>query len=533
MLDEDHYGLEKVKERVLEYLAVTALSERPKGPIMCLVGPPGVGKTSLARSVAKATGRQFARISLGGVRDEAEIRGHRRTYIGAMPGKIINALKKAGTSNPIILLDEIDKMSSDFRGDPASAMLEVLDPEQNHTFNDHYLDMDYDLSQVLFLATANTVHSIPRPLLDRMELISLSGYTELEKKAIARQYLIPKCVKFNGLEKVDMEWDDSSLEALIRFYTREAGVRNLEREISSVSRKIARELLKRKIETDPDMGERLEKAREMRKHSGEKPATPDQEAVEVVAGNAPIISLEGMKANKVDGALIEKYIGPHRYSIGEAASRNEVGVCQGLAYTEVGGELLIVEVAVLPGKGNLKVTGKLGEVMQESAQAAFTYIRSRAEFLGLETDFYSKIDIHVHFPEGAIPKDGPSAGITMATALASALTKRPVCRDIAMTGEITLRGRVLPIGGLKEKLLAAHRAGVKRVLVPRENIKDLYDAPKKVLAEIEIIPVDHVDSVLMYALAWPVDDDLHAKLRDAHQAVIAQSAGAPQEAVRH
>ncbi len=533
VLEEDHFGLEKVKERILEYLAVTALSSRPKGPILCLVGPPGVGKTSLARSVARATGRNFARISLGGVRDEAEIRGHRRTYIGAMPGKIISAIKKSGSSNPIILLDEIDKMSSDFRGDPASAMLEVLDPEQNHTFNDHYLDLDYDLSQVLFLATSNTVHTIPKPLLDRMELISLSGYTELEKKAIARQYLLVKALKFNGLDKVNFEWEDSALDTLVRHYTREAGVRNLEREISSVSRKIARDLLKQKIENEPQIFESLRLQREERRKNGDKPLDDEHEAAEVVSGALPLVSLDGMTFAPVDGKMIEKYLGPHRYSIGEMASRNEIGVCQGLAYTEVGGELLIVEVAVLHGKGALKITGKLGEVMQESCQAAFTYIRSRAEFLGLEEDFYSKIDIHVHFPEGAIPKDGPSAGITMATALASALTKRPIARDIAMTGEITLRGRVLPIGGLKEKLLAAHRAGVKRVLIPKENEKDLHDAPAKVLAEMKIIPVDHMDTVLMHAIAWPEKDELHAKIQEAHLASVAQTSGDAKEAVRH
>jgi ATP-dependent Lon protease len=508
VLEADHFGLEKVKERILEYLAVTSLSDKLKGPILCLVGPPGVGKTSLARSIARATGREFARIALGGVRDEGEIRGHRRTYIGAMPGKIVGALKKAGTSNPVILLDEIDKMSSDFRGDPASAMLEVLDPEQNSTFNDHYLDMDYDLSQTLFLATANNLHSIPKPLLDRMEIITLGGYTEQEKVNIAQRHLVPKASKFNGLEATGIKFEDSSLEELIRYYTREAGVRSLEREISSVCRKIARQLLKQKT-------------------SGEK----DSKAI----SSTEIIKLDGIKAPPVTDATIRENLGPRRFSINETAARDEVGVCQGLAYTEVGGDLLITEVSVVTGKGNLKITGKLGEVMQESAQAAFSYVRSRASFLGLDEDFYSKIDIHVHFPEGAIPKDGPSAGITMATALVSALTKRPVSREIAMTGEITLRGRVLPIGGLKEKLLAAHRGGVKKVIIPKENEKDLHEIPKNVLEQLTVVGVDHVDTVLFHALAWEGTDELQAKLKNAAElaAVSNSQRTTPSETLRH
>ena len=506
VLNEDHYGLEKVKERILEYLAITSLSEKIKGPILCLVGPPGVGKTSLARSIARSTGRNFTRIALGGVRDEAEIRGHRRTYIGAMPGKIVGAIKKAGSSNPVMLLDEIDKMSSDFRGDPASAMLEVLDPEQNSTFNDHYLDIDYDLSKVLFVATANSLHGIPRPLLDRMEIITLGGYTELEKIAIARQHLIPKCIKANGLTGVEFSFEDSGVEELIRYYTREAGVRSLEREISSVCRKVARELV---VQKSVQLGT-----------SVAIPLVPEGSTEDVSnLVSEPLqdfISLAGMTAASITGGSIEKFLGPRKYSFGSKGKLDEIGVCQGLAYTEVGGDLLLVEVSVVPGKGNLKITGKLGDVMQESCQAAFSYVRSRAEFLGLENDFYSKIDIHVHFPEGAIPKDGPSAGITMATALVSALTKKPVSRHIAMTGEITLRGRVLPIGGLKEKLLSAHRGGVEKVLIPMENEKDLFDVPKKVRDEIQIVPVDHMDSVLLHAIAWEKDDNLQNRLQSAH-----------------
>lgn len=501
VLNEDHFGLEKVKERILEYLAVTSLSDKIKGPILCLVGPPGVGKTSLAKSVARSTGRTFARIALGGVRDEAEIRGHRRTYIGAMPGKILNAIKKSGSGNPVILLDEIDKMSSDFRGDPSSAMLEVLDPEQNHAFNDHYLDLDYDLSQILFIATANSLNGVPKPLLDRMEIIHLSGYTEQEKINIAQQHLIQKAVKANGLDKTELNFENNALEELVRFYTREAGVRSLEREISSVCRKIARELLK----NNKKAANKLPK---------EKDAVEPQPQTKLQ-------NLEGFKAPLIDSALVQKYLGPRKHSIGEKEARNEIGIGQGLAYTEVGGDLLVTEVAIMSGKGNLKITGKLGDVMQESAQAALTYVRSRGSFLGLEDEFYSKIDIHVHFPEGAIPKDGPSAGITMATALVSALTKKPFNREVAMTGEITLRGRVLPIGGLKEKLLAAHRGGIKKVIIPKENERDLLDIPKNVLEQIEIIPVDHMDTVLLHAIAWENNDALETKLKNSQAITLA------------
>jgi len=456
-LDADHYGLDKVKLRILEYLAVNALVPGMKGPILCLVGPPGVGKTSLARSIAQATGRDFVKISLGGVRDEAEIRGHRRTYVGAMPGKIIQSLKKCGSSNPVFLLDEIDKMTSDFRGDPASALLEVLDPEQNGTFNDHFLDLDYDLSKVMFITTANSSHVIPRPLLDRMELVRLEGYTEHEKLAIAREYLVPKQAANNGLSGKGVKLTDDTLLEIIRRYTREAGVRNLEREIGSVCRKIAFALV------------------------------------------------EGGKLRRtVQPKLVAGYLGPPRFKHGAAGLEDAVGLVTGLAWTEVGGELLNIEVVSLPGKGKLTVTGKLGEVMQESAQAAMTYVRSRGELLGFSKDFYQHLDIHIHVPEGAIPKDGPSAGITMACALTSALTRRPVRRDIAMTGEITLRGAVLPIGGLKEKLLAAGRGGICTVLIPKENEKDLAEVPKEITAGLTVHAVSHMDEVLSYALLGAV-----------------------------
>jgi ATP-dependent Lon protease len=464
VLEEDHYGLEKVKQRILEYLAVQSLVGRMKGPILCLVGPPGVGKTSLGKSIARATGRKFVRVSLGGVRDEAEIRGHRRTYIGALPGKIIQSMKKAGSGNPVFLLDEVDKMSTDFRGDPSSALLEVLDPEQNGTFNDHYLDVDYDLSKVMFITTANALERIPRPLQDRMEIIRIAGYTELEKLNIAKRYLVTKQREANGLTEHNLEFTDSALLGIIRHYTKEAGVRNLEREIASVCRKAAVEVVKK----DRDAKMRV--------------------------------------TNKSLAALL----GPPRYRYGKAEEEQTVGAATGLAWTDLGGELLATEVTVMPGKGKLIITGKLGDVMQESAQAAMSYVRSRAEALGLERDFYQKVDIHIHVPEGAIPKDGPSAGITMATALASALTRTPVRRDIAMTGEITLRGRILPIGGLKEKVLAAHRGGIKRVLLPGENAKDIKEIPPVILKSIRLELVDHMDDVLRKAL---VLDDPESFLR--------------------
>ncbi|MCC6647239.1 MAG: endopeptidase La [Polyangiaceae bacterium] len=472
ILDEDHHGLVKIKERVLEHLAVQVLTREVSGPVLCLVGPPGVGKTSLAKSIARATARKYVRIALGGVRDEAEIRGHRRTYIGAMPGKIVQSLKKAGTDNPLILLDEIDKMSSDFRGDPASALLEVLDPEQNDAFNDHYLDLDYDLSGVMFVTTANSMSDIPPPLLDRMELIHLSGYTELEKLHIASKYLVPRQRAAAGLGNVDVSISNGAVRAILHHYTRESGVRTLEREIGGVCRKIARQVVK-------DGG-----------------------------AQGPIA---------VGAQDIPRYLGVPKYRPGRAEEVDEVGMTNGLSVTSVGGELLPAEVAVLPGKGKLILTGKLGDVMQESAQAAMSYVRSRGAALGLDAEFHTKIDVHVHFPEGGIPKDGPSAGITMATALVSALTKREVRRDVAMTGEITLRGRVLAIGGLKEKLLAAHRAGVTTVVLPKENKKDLADVPRRVLEALRLVLVEHVDDVLREALCL---DDPDALLPPAREVTV-------------
>jgi len=457
VLDEDHYGLKKPKERIVEYLAVQALVQKLRGPILCFVGPPGVGKTSLARSIARATGRKFIRISLGGVRDEAEIRGHRRTYIGALPGKIIQSLKKAGSNNPVFLLDEVDKMSMDFRGDPSSALLEVLDPEQNDHFNDHYLDLDYDLSQVMFIATANNLHQIPHPLKDRMEIIEIPGYTEFEKLNIARKYLIPKQSEANGIEEIDYRFTDSSVRTIINHYTMEAGVRNLEREIGSVCRKIACDVVK----------------------NGK-----DQKF-------------------KINAKRIPKYLGPYKHKHKRAEERDEIGMTNGLAVTMFGGTMLKNEVGIMPGKGKLILTGQLRDVMQESAQAAMSYVRSRAINLGLSPDFTQKVDIHIHFPGDHIPKDGPSAGITMATSIVSALTRIPVRKDIAMTGEITLRGRVLTIGGLKEKMLAAHRGGIKKVVIPKENRRDLREIPKRVRRSLEIELVEHMDDVLMHALELP------------------------------
>jgi len=461
ILNQDHYGLEKVKERILEYLAVQIRVRKIKGPILCLVGPPGVGKTSLGKSIAKATGRNFVRMSLGGVRDEAEVRGHRRTYIGSMPGKVIQGMKKAKTSNPLFLLDEIDKLGADWRGDPSSALLEVLDPEQNNTFADHYLEVDYDLSDVMFVTTANTLR-MPQPLLDRMEIIRLSGYTEDEKVQIAKRHLISKQLKSHGLKKTEWSISDDALRDLVRLYTREAGVRNLERELANLARKAVKEL-----------------------------ATKNRESIRITRRN------------------LDKFAGVPRYRFGEMESEDLVGVTTGLAWTEVGGELLSIEALLMPGKGNVSHTGKLGDVMQESVQAARSYVRSRMAIFGVSSKFFDKRDIHVHVPEGATPKDGPSAGVAMCTSIVSALTGIPVRRDVAMTGEITLRGRVLPIGGLKEKLLAAHRGGITTVLIPRDNEKDLVDIPDNVKKGLKIIPVGTVDEVLSEALLRePVPIDL-------------------------
>ncbi len=453
VLDEDHYGLEKVKERILEHLAVLRLVRKMKGPILCFVGPPGVGKTSLAKSIARATKRKYVRMSLGGVRDEAEIRGHRRTYIGSMPGKVIQSMKKAGTKNPLFLLDEIDKLGADFRGDPASALLEVLDPEQNHTFNDHYMEVDYDLSEVMFITTANSLN-IPGPLLDRMEIIRISGYTEQEKLEIARRYLLNKQLANHGLKAKQLKIEDSALTEIIRYYTREAGVRGLSRDLAKLCRKVARQL--------------------------------------VQSGQNKMITLGAED--------IESYLGVRKYRFGLAEEEDQIGVVTGLAWTEVGGELLQIETALMPGKGKLTVTGQLGDVMQESIQAALTYVRSRAGQLGLKPDFHQKVDIHVHVPEGAIPKDGPSAGLAMATSIVSALTGIAVKRHVCMTGEITLRGKALPIGGLKEKLLAAHRGGLTTAIIPAENLKDLKDIHEDVLANLEVHAVEHMDEVLEHAL---------------------------------
>ncbi|MGI8771962.1 MAG: endopeptidase La [Acidobacteriaceae bacterium] len=485
VLNEDHYGLEKIKERILEFLAVRQLVKNPKGSILCFVGPPGVGKTSLGMSIAKATGRKFVRMSLGGVRDEAEIRGHRRTYIGALPGQIIQSMKKAGTKNPVFMLDEVDKMAADFRGDPASALLEVLDPEQNSSFQDHYLDVEYDLSQVLFVATANVLHTIPGPLQDRMEILRLHGYTEAEKLEIAKQYLVRKQIEATGLSDKNITFTDEALTEIIRGYTREAGVRNLEREIGNVCRKVARRVVKNGL-----------------KHK-----------------------------EQLTGANVPDVLGVAKFRDSQVHEKNEIGLVTGLAWTEMGGSILSTEVQVLDGKGKLTLTGQLGDVMQESAQAALSYLRSRALHLGLARDFYRNVDIHVHVPEGAIPKDGPSAGITMATALSSALTTIPVRRDIAMTGEITLRGKVLPIGGLKEKLLAAHRAGIFEAILPKENEKDLPDLPEILKKTMKLHFVDHVDEVLKIALEAPLPElkeETPEALAGVHAAVTAEKPRAHQ-----
>ncbi len=480
ILETDHYGLEKIKERILEFLAVRQLVKTPKGSILCFVGPPGVGKTSLGRSIARATGRKFVRLSLGGVRDEAEIRGHRRTYIGALPGQIIQMMRKAGTTNPVFLLDEVDKMSMDFRGDPSAALLEVLDPEQNHMFMDHYLDVEYDLSKIFFITTANVIHTIPQPLQDRMEILRLSGYTEHEKLEIAKRFLAPKQREATGLKEHNLTLSDETIYEIIRGYTREAGVRNLEREIANICRKVARKVV--------------------------------QEGLELKVSIAP--------------EEVKDYLGVVKFRDTKAEEKNEVGLATGLAWTETGGQILNIEASVMQGKGKLTLTGKLGDVMQESGQAAMSYVRSRAARWGLAADFYRHLDIHIHIPEGAIPKDGPSAGITLATSVVSALTKIPISRDVAMTGEITLRGKVLPIGGVKEKILAAHRAGIRTVLLPRDNEKDLTDIPANIQEDIAIRFIENMDEVLDVALERKIENvpALETDLQDSQRVEPAQDA---------
>jgi ATP-dependent Lon protease len=488
ILESDHYGLEKIKERILEFLAVRRLVKDPKGSILCFVGAPGVGKTSLGMSIAKATGRKFVRLSLGGVRDEAEVRGHRRTYIGALPGQIIQMMKKAGVRNPVFMLDEVDKMSTDFRGDPSAALLEVLDPEQNFMFVDHYLDVEYDLSQVFFIATANVLHTIPPALQDRMEVIRLSGYTELEKLEIAKRFLVPKQRKETGLSEAQLEFQDQGINELIQHYTREAGVRNLEREVGNVCRKIARTVVN--AEAAKAESSKAAKADSSKAESSKKDAKKKGAGIEKVV-------ISPLKVNDL--------LGPQKFREQQTEKKNEVGSTVGLAWTEVGGSILTTEAAIMEGRGKLTTTGKLGDVMQESAQAAMSYIRSRSHVMGLPRDFYRHIDIHLHVPEGAIPKDGPSAGITIATSICSALTSIPVRADLAMTGEITVRGRVLPIGGLKEKLLAAHRQGIREIVLPRENEKDLPDIPENIRKDMKLHFVESMDEVLKIALEREIE----------------------------
>ncbi len=502
VLESDHYGLEKIKERILEFLSVRRLVQNPKGSILCFVGPPGVGKTSLGMSIAKATGRKFVRLSLGGVRDEAEIRGHRRTYIGALPGQLIQMMKKAGTKNPVVMLDEVDKMSMDFRGDPSAALLEVLDPEQNYMFMDHYLDVEYDLSQVFFIATANVLHTIPPALQDRMEVIRLSGYTEFEKLEIAKRFLVPKQLKDNGVNEEQVLFQDEGLQTLITSYTREAGVRNLEREIGNLCRKVARKVVEAQVpvgaEIPPAPVDGVEIEEEAAAPVVEEPAEPVKKSrKKAKKEELPLVPIERVVINP---PTINDMLGPIKFRDTDLDKQNEIGATTGLAWTEVGGSILTTEATVMEGRGKLTTTGKLGDVMQESAQAAMSYVRSRAQYIGLPKDFYRHLDIHVHVPEGAIPKDGPSAGITIATSICSALTGIPVRCDIAMTGEITVRGRVLPIGGLKEKLLAAHRQGIREIVLPKENERDLVEIPENVRKDMKLHFTFSMDEVLKIAL---------------------------------
>ncbi|MCB0420717.1 MAG: endopeptidase La [Bdellovibrionales bacterium] len=493
ILDADHWGLEKVKERILEHLAVQAITDKLHGPILCLVGPPGVGKTSLAKSIAKSLGRSFSRISLGGVRDEAEIRGHRKTYVGAMPGKILQAMRKCDTGNPLLLLDEIDKMSNDFKGDPSAALLEVLDPEQNINFNDHYLEVDYDLSKVMFITTANSLHPIPRPLLDRMEIISLDGYIEEEKFNIAKKYLVPKQLELHGLEKYNVTFSEPAVREIIRSYTREAGVRNLERKIATVCRKVAKEIVEEQASGKTAKGKKSKAASGSKKAKG--------------AGYV------------VTPKKVAEHLGSDKYKFGKVEGKNEIGLTNGMAWTEVGGDLLQVEVSVVPGRGKFTITGQLGDVMKESCTAAMSYVRSRGPLFGFEKEYYQEIDTHIHLPEGAIPKDGPSAGIAIVTSIVSAMTKFPVRKDVAMTGEVTLRGRVLAIGGLREKVLAAHRGGIRIIICPKDNEKDLKDIPKEVLKDLKVVLVNHVDQVLVHALDIKSAKDIF-KVRSVRDAGI-------------
>ncbi len=494
ILDEDHWGLEKVKERILEHLAVQSLTAKLRGPILCLAGPPGVGKTSLARSIARSLNRPFARISLGGVRDEAEIRGHRKTYVGAMPGKIIQSMRKVEKGNPLLLLDEVDKMSMDFRGDPSAALLEVLDPEQNNSFQDHYLEVDYDLSNVMFITTANSLYPIPRPLLDRMEVIQIEGYTESEKFNIANKYLVPKQIEVHGLKDHRINFTEGSVREIIRSYTKEAGVRNLERQIATVCRKVAREIVK-----------------EEAKFEGKNKASQKE-------------SLKKRGFTVTPKKAID-FLGANKFRFGKIEGQNEIGMVNGMAWTEVGGDLLVVEVSVVPGRGKFTVTGQLGDVMKESCSAAMSYVRSRGPLFGFDKEFYSNVDVHIHVPEGAIPKDGPSAGIAITTSIVSAITKIPVKRMVAMTGEVTLRGRVLAIGGLKEKILAAHRGGIRTIIAPKENEKDLRDIPKEVLKDLKVILVDHVDQVLVNSMDIKNAKELFKVNRERAMGLRAQYTG--------